>query len=248
MVSIKSEREIELMRHSGHINYLCHKYLESKLRPGITTKEIDDLAGKFMKEHDCVSSSLNYQGYPGYICISVNDEVVHGIGGKRKLKNGDIVTLDISMSYKGYHSDSAATYPIGTITKEKEELLKNTKQALMEGLKEVKAGAKLGNVSHAIEKYAHKHHLSVVEELCGHGIGTKLHEDPDIPNFGDEGVGLTMKAGMTFAIEPMLNLGSRYVCILDDDWTIVTQDGKDSAHFEHTVLVTDEGYEILTGE
>ncbi len=248
MVSIKSDREIELMRHSGHINYLCHKYLESQLRPGITTKEIDELAGKFMKEHDCISSSLNYQGYPGYICISVNDEVVHGIGSNRKLKNGDIVTLDISMSYKGYHSDSAATYPVGTITKDKEDLLKYTKEALMEGLKEVKAGAKLGNVSHAIEKCAHRHKLGVVEELCGHGIGTKLHEDPDIPNFGDEGVGLTMKAGMTFAIEPMLNLGTKHVCLLDDDWTIVTEDGKPSAHFEHTVLVTETGYEILTGE
>ena len=248
MVSIKSDREIDLMKHSGHINYLCHKYLQSQLRPGITTKEIDELAGKLMKEHDCVSSSLNYNGYPGYICISVNDEVVHGIGSNRKLKNGDIVSLDISMSYKGYHSDSAATYPVGTITKEKEDLLKYTKEALMEGLKEVKAGNKLGNVSHAIEKCAHKHHLGVVEELCGHGIGTKLHEDPDIPNYGDEGVGLTMKAGMTFAIEPMLNLGSKHVCLLDDDWTIVTEDSKPSAHFEHTVLVTETGYEILTGE
>ena len=248
MVSIKSEREIELMKHSGHINYLCHKYLESKLKPGITTKEIDDLAGKFITSHDCVSSSLNYEGYPGNICISVNDEVVHGIGSNRKLKNGDIVSLDISMSYKGYHSDSAATYPVGTITKEKQELIDNTKGALMAGLEKVKAGAKLGDISNAIETYAHKHHLSVVEELCGHGIGTELHEDPDIPNFGEKGVGLTLKSGMTFAIEPMLNLGTKHVGILDDDWTIVTEDGKPSAHFEHTIVVRDNGYEILTGE
>lgn len=248
MVSIKSDREIELMKYAGHINYLCHKYLESKLRPGISTKEIDDLAGEFITSHGCISSSLGYEGYPGNICISVNDEVVHGIGSNRKLKNGDIVSLDICMSYKGYHSDSAATYPVGTITKEKQELIDNTKNALMAGLEKVKAGAKLGDISHAIETYAHRHRLGVVEELCGHGIGTKLHEDPDIPNFGEEGKGLTLKSGMTFAIEPMLNLGTKHVYMLDDDWTIVTADGKPSAHFEHTVLVCDDGYEILTGE
>ena len=248
MVSIKSEREIELMRHAGHINYLCHKYLEKQLKPGITTKEIDELAGKFMKEHDCVSSSLGYEGYPGYICISINDEVVHGIGSSRKIQNGDIVSLDICMSYKGYHSDSAATYAVGQVSDENLELIKNTKDALMKGLAQVKEGARLGDISNAIEEYAHKHNLGVVEELCGHGIGTKLHEDPDIPNFGEKGTGLVLKSGMTFAIEPMLNLGTKHVYMLDDDWTIVTADGKPSAHFEHTVLVTKDGYEILTGE
>ncbi len=248
MVSIKSDREIELMKYAGHINYLCHKYLESHIKPGITTKELDDLAAKFMKEHDCVSSSLGYEGYPAYICISVNDEVVHGIPGRRRLMNGDIVSLDICMSYKGYHSDSAATYPVGTISKEKAELLENTKGALYAGINEVKAGARLGNVSHAIETYAHRHHLGVVEELCGHGIGNELHEDPDILNYGPANTGLVLKSGMTLAIEPMLNLGTKHVGILDDDWTIVTEDGKPSAHFEHTVLVTDDGYIILTGE
>ena len=248
MVSIKSDREIELMKHAGHINYLCHKYLESHIKPGITTKELDDLAAKFMKEHDCVSSSLGFEGYPAYICISVNDEVVHGIPGRRRLMNGDIVSLDICMSYKGYHSDSAATYPVGTISKEKAELLEDTKGALYAGINEVKAGARLGNVSHAIETYAHRHHLGVVEELCGHGIGNELHEDPDILNYGPANTGLVLKSGMTLAIEPMLNLGTKHVGILDDDWTIVTEDGKPSAHFEHTVLVTDDGYIILTGE
>ena len=248
MVSIKSDREIEFMKYAGHINYLCHKYLESHIKPGITTKELDDLAAKFMKEHDCVSSSLGYEGYPAYICISVNDEVVHGIPGRRRLMNGDIVSLDICMSYKGYHSDSAATYPVGTISKEKAELLENTKGALYAGINEVKAGARLGNVSHAIETYAHRHHLGVVEELCGHGIGNELHEDPDILNYGPANTGLVLKSGMTLAIEPMLNLGTKHVGILDDDWTIVTEDGKPSAHFEHTVLVTDDGYIILTGE
>ena len=248
MVSIKSDREIELMKYAGHINYLCHKYLESHIKPGITTKELDDLAAKFMKEHDCVSSSLGYEGYPAYICISVKDEVVHGIPGRRRLMNGDIVSLDICMSYKGYHSDSAATYPVGTISKEKAELLEDTKGALYAGINEVKAGARLGNVSHAIETYAHRHHLGVVEELCGHGIGNELHEDPDILNYGPANTGLVLKSGMTLAIEPMLNLGTKHVGILDDDWTIVTEDGKPSAHFEHTVLVTDDGYIILTGE
>ena len=248
MVSIKSEREIELMKYAGHINYLCHKYLESKLKPGMTTKEIDDMAGDFIESHGCISSSKGYEGYPGNICISVNDEVVHGIGSKRIIQEGDIVSLDICMSYKGYHSDSAATYAIGHISKEKQELIDNTKNALMAGLSKVKEGAKLGDISNAIEEYAHKHNLGVVEELCGHGIGTKLHEDPDIPNFGEKGTGITLKSGMTFAIEPMLNLGTKEVYMLDDDWTIVTADGKPSAHFEHTVVVRENGYEILTGE
>src|SRR5574344_1508072 len=163
MVSIKSEREIELMKHAGHINYLCHKFLSSQIKPGITTGEIDRLAAKFMDDNDCVSSSLGFEGYPASICVSVNDEVVHGIPGKRKLKNGDIVSLDISMSYKGYHSDSAVTYPVGTITKDKAYLIEHTKCALMAGLNEVKAGGKVGNVSHAIETDAHQHRLGVVE-------------------------------------------------------------------------------------
>ena len=248
MVSIKSEHEIELMKHSGHINYLCHKLLEKNIRPGITTGELESIAKKFMEENGCISSTKGYEGYPGYLCISINDEVVHGIPGKRKLKNGDIVKLDISMIYKGYHSDSAATYPVGHISKEKEYLIEHTKKSLYEGIKQVKEGAKLGDIGHAIEQYAHKHHLSVVKELCGHGIGNELHEDPDVLNYGKAHTGMTLKAGMTIAIEPMLNYGERYVYMLDDDWTICTEDGSPSAHFEHTVLVTKDGCEILTGE
>lgn len=248
MVSIKSEHEIELMKHSGHINYLCHKLLEKNIRPGITTGELESIAKKFMEENGCISSTKGYEGYPGYLCISINDEVVHGIPGKRKLKNGDIVKLDISMIYKGYHSDSAATYPVGHISKEKEYLIEHTKKSLYEGIKQVKEGAKLGDIGHAIEQYANEHHLSVVKELCGHGIGNELHEDPDVLNYGKAHTGMTLKAGMTIAIEPMLNYGERYVYMLDDDWTICTEDGSPSAHFEHTVLVTKDGYEILTGE
>ena len=248
MVSIKSEHEIELMKHSGHINYLCHKLLEKNIRPGITTGELESIAKKFMEENGCISSTKGYEGYPGYLCISINDEVVHGITGKRKVKNGDIVKLDISMIYKGYHSDSAATYPVGHISKEKEYLIEHTKKSLYEGIKQVKEGAKLGDIGHAIEQYAHEHHLSVVKELCGHGIGNELHEDPDVLNYGKAHTGMTLKAGMTIAIEPMLNYGERYVYMLDDDWTICTEDGSPSAHFEHTVLVTKDGCEILTGE
>ena len=248
MVSVKSEHEIELMKHSGHINYLCHKLLEKNIRPGITTGELESIAKKFMEENGCISSTKGYEGYPGYLCISINDEVVHGIPGKRKLKNGDIVKLDISMIYKGYHSDSAATYLVGHISQEKECLIELTKKSLYEGIKQVKEGAKLGDIGHAIEQYAHEHHLSVVKELCGHGIGNELHEDPDVLNYGKAHTGMTLKAGMTIAIEPMLNYGERYVYMLDDDWTICTEDGSPSAHFEHTVLVTKDGCEILTGE
>ena len=248
MVSIKSEHEIELMKHSGHINYLCHKLLEKNIRPGITTGELESIAKKFMEENGCISSTKGYEGYPGYLCISINDEVVHGIPGKRKFKYGDIVKLDISMIHKGSHSDSAATYPVGHISKEKEYLIEHTKKSLYEGIKQVKEGAKLGDIGHAIEQYAHEHHLSVVKELCGHGIGNELHEDPDVLNYGKAHTGMTLKAGMTIAIEPMLNYGERYVYMLDDDWTICTEDGSPSAHFEHTVLVTKDGCEILTGE
>lgn len=248
MVNIKTKEEIELMKYSGHINYLCHKLLEKNLRPGITTKELEDIARKFMEENGCTSSTIGYEGYPGYLCISVNDEVVHGIPGKRKLKNGDIVSLDISIKYKGYHSDSAATYPVGTVTEKKKYLMEHTKEALYEGIKQVKEDATIGDIGHAIEQCAHKYHLGVVRELCGHGVGTELHEDPNVFNYGKPHTGMVLKAGMTIAIEPMLNLGTKEICMLDDDWTIVTMDGKPSAHFEHTVLVTKDGYEILTGE
>ncbi len=248
MVNIKTKEEIELMKYSGHINYLCHKLLEKNLRPGITTKELENIARKFMEENGCTSSTIGYEGYPGYLCISVNDEVVHGIPGKRKLKNGDIVSLDISIKYKGYHSDSAATYPVGTVTEKKKYLMEHTKEALYEGIKQVKEGATIGDIGHAIEQCAHKYHLGVVRELCGHGVGTELHEDPNVFNYGKPHTGMVLKAGMTIAIEPMLNLGTKEICMLDDDWTIVTMDGKPSAHFEHTVLVTKDGYEILTGE
>ncbi len=247
MISIKSDREIELMKQAGHINYLTHQEVKKHLKVGITTDELNKIADKFIKDQGCTASFLNYEGYPKSICISVNDEVVHGIPGNRKIKNGDIVSVDIGVCYKGYHSDSANTYIVGNSTKEVEALVENTRLSLYEGLKAIKNGAKVSDIGRNIEAFAQKCHLSVIRELVGHGVGTDVHEDPDVPNYYTNQK-TVLKTGMVIAVEPMLNLGKRYVEMLDDDWTIVTKDGLPSAHFEHTVVVTDDGYEILTGE
>ena len=247
MINIRSKREIELMKQAGHINYLTHQELKKHLRVGITTGELNDIADKFIRSMGGVPSCLNFEGYPKSICISVNDEVVHGIPGKRKLKNGDVVSIDFCVGYKGYQSDSANTYIIGTAPRETQDLVSNTKKALYEGLSAVKAGAKISDIGIKVETYATNHHLGVVRELVGHGLGTSIHEDPDVPNYytNDKSI---LKSGMVIAVEPMLTQGDRHVYMADDDWTIKTQDGSPSAHFEHTVLVTDTGYEILTGE
>ncbi|MBQ4584329.1 MAG: type I methionyl aminopeptidase [Bacilli bacterium] len=248
MISIKSEREIDLMRHAGHINYLTHEEIKKHVKAGITTKELDKIAYDFITKNDCVPSFLNYEGYPASICTSINDEVVHGIPGNTKLKNGDIISIDVGVAYKNYHSDAARTYIIGEVDNKIKKLVEKTEESLYEGLKVIKAGAKIGDIGAAISEVAHQNGLSVVRELVGHGVGISIHEDPDVPNFGKKNTGLVLKAGMTIAVEPMLNLGERYVYMEDDDWTIKTDDGSPSAHFEHTVLVTDTGYEILTGE
>ena len=246
MITIKSEREIELMKKAGSIVGATHNYLKPFIKPGITTKELDKLAYDFIISQDAIPSFLNYEGFPATICTSINDEVVHGIPSKRKLKNGDIISVDIGACYKGYHGDSAWTYPVGKISKEKEELLKHTEQSLFEGLSVIKEGAHIGDIGTAIATYAKKYKLGVVKELVGHGVGEVVHEDPDVPNYGTPGEGPILKAGMTIAVEPMLNLGTPNIYILDDDWTIITADGKPSAHFEHTVVVEKDGYTILT--
>lgn len=248
MINIYSDDEIKLIKESGHITYMTHQHLKSLIAPGVTTKFLDDEADRFIREMGGIPSCLNYDGYPASICISVNDEVVHGIASERRLKEGDIITLDICTLYKGYHSDSAWTYPVGKINKVKEHLLHHTEKSLYQGLKEIKNGVPLGNVSARIQQYAEKHNLGVIRELVGHGVGHNLHESPDVPNYGVYNTGPMLKTGMVIAVEPMLTAGARYVSILDDDWTIVTQDGSPSAHFEHTVVVLDDGYEILTGE
>ena len=248
MITIKSEHEIELMRIAGHIVYESHQFIKPYIKEGITTGELDKLVEDFIISKGATASCKGYEGYPKAICISVNEEVVHGIPGKRKLKNGDIVTLDICACYKGYHGDSAWTYAVGKIDDNKKKLMKWTEEALYKGLEQVKPGNRIGDISHAIEEYAHEHKLGVVKELTGHGIGSNLHEDPDVPNYGMKNTGPRLKLGMCIAIEPMLNLGTPNIYLLEDDWTIITQDCKPSAHFEHTVVITEEGYEILTKE
>ncbi len=247
MISIKSDREIQLMKEAGKYLMATFKMIGSYVKPGITTQKLDSIIHDFIIKNNCVPSCLGYEGYPATACISVNDEVVHGIPGKRVLKDGDIVSIDLVLSYKGYHADATRTYIIGEVDKEVSDLVENTKNAFYAGVKEVKEGARVRDISRAIEKYAHDHGLSVVEELVGHGIGTDMHEEPDIPNFDDNSM-VKLKAGMTIAIEPMLNLGTKKVYLCDDDWTVKTWDGKPSAHYENTVLVTKDGYEILTGD
>lgn len=246
MIEIKSVREIELMKKAGSIVGETHNYLKQFIKPGITTKELDKLAYDFIISKDATPSFLNLYGFPGTICTSINEEVVHGIPSNRKLKNGDIVKLDIGACYKGYHGDSAWTYPVGTISKDKENLLKFTEEALYEGLSVIKEGVHLSDIGAKIEEYAKKHKLGVVKELVGHGIGTSVHMEPDVPNYGTPGKGPILKAGMTIAVEPMLNLGTPDIYMLDDDWTIITADSEPSAHFEHTILVEKNGYTILT--
>ena len=246
MITIKSKSEIELMRKAGYLVSQTHKYLKPFIKPGITTKELDTLAEEFIRSKGGIPTCKGYEGFPATLCTSINDEVVHGIPGTRKLKNGDIITIDMVIGYHGYQGDAAWTYAVGTINDKKKYLMEHTKNALYVGVEQVRPGARIGDVSNAIETYAKKHQLGVVKELVGHGIGTEMHEEPDVPNYGRRGTGPILKEGMVICIEPMLNLGSAAVGILDDDWTIVTQDGKPAAHYEHTVLVTKDGYEILT--
>jgi len=246
MISIKSEYEISLLRKAGQITYLTHQYLKNYIKEGITTEKLDELAYNFIKSKGATPSFLGYNGFPKSICTSINDEVVHGIPSFRKLKNGDIISIDIGVCYKGYHGDSAWSYKVGSISLEKEFLLNHTEKALYEGLKQVKANNYVSDISKAIEKYAKDNNLGIVKELVGHGVGNKLHEEPEVPNYDTGKKGALLKEGMVLAIEPMLNLGTANICLLEDEWTIVTEDGKASAHFEHTVLVTKDGYEILT--
>ena len=247
MISIKSERELELMRYAGKVTIDTINEIGKNIKPGISTKKLDKIAYDYILKNDCTPSCLGYEGYPASVCISLNDEVVHGIPGNKKIKDGDIVSVDLVVCYKGYHADATRTFIVGEVSPEKKELVENTEKAFYEGLKKVKEGTRVWEISQAIENYAHEHNLSVVEELVGHGIGSHMHEDPNIPNF-DDGNNTKLKAGMTIAIEPMLNLGSKEIYIDDDGWTIKTSDGKCSAHYENTVLVTKNGYEIITGE
>lgn len=246
-VSIKSAREIELMRAAGKILAKVHENLGKELKPGMSTWEIDKLGEEMIRSFGCIPSFKNYNGYPAAICVSVNNEVVHGIPNKKHLiHEGDIVSLDAGVIYKGYHSDAARTHGIGEISKEAALLIERTRQSFFEGIKYAKDGNHLHEISNAIGAYAESFGYGVVRELVGHGIGTHLHEDPQIPNFAQKSRGVRLKSGMTLAIEPMINAGRPDVEWLSDDWTVITEDGSLSAHYENTVLITDGEPEILT--
>ena len=247
MVSIKSAREIELMRESCKLLEDVFYQMEQAIRPGISTKDIDRLGEKLIRKHGCEPNFLNYNGYPASVCVSVNDEVVHGIPtGDFILQEGDIVSLDAGLIYKGYHSDMARTFGVGQISEEAAKLIRVTRQSFFEGIKMAKAGNHLYDISNAIDDYVTPFGYGIVRDLVGHGIGTKLHEDPQIPNFAQKRKGIKLQAGMTLAIEPMINMGRSDVEWLDDDWTVATEDGSLSAHYENTVLITDGEPEILT--
>ena len=246
-VTIKSEKEIELMREAGSILDIVHEELRDFVRPGISTMDIDKKGYEIIKSYGCIPSFLNYNGYPASICVSINDEVVHGIPShNRIIKEGDIVSLDAGVIYKGYNSDAARTPAVGEISKAAADLIKVTEECFFEGIKYAKEGNYLFEISAAIGKYAEERGYGVVRDLCGHGIGSHLHEAPEIPNYEMNRRGPRLRAGMTLAIEPMINIGTWEVDWLDDDWTVVTRDGSLSAHYENTVLITDGEPEILT--
>ena len=245
-VSIKSAHEIELMRESCRRLSIVHKELEEAIRPGISTLDIDRLGEKLIRSLGGIPNFLHYNGYPASICVSVNDEVVHGIPSKHRiLQEGDIVSLDAGLIYKGFHSDAARTHAVGKVSPEAQKLMDVTKQSFFEGIKYAKAGHHLNEIGAAIGDYAESFGYGVVEELCGHGIGRNLHEDPEIPNFRQKRRGIKLVPGMTLAVEPMINMGRKDVW-KDDDWTVATEDGQYSAHYENTILITDGEPEILT--
>ena len=246
-VSIKSTREIELMREAGRLLEITHNEMEKALKPGMSTMDINRIGEEVIRSFGCIPSFLNYNGYPASICVSVNDEVVHDIPHKDHIiQEGDIVSLDAGLIYKGYHSDAARTHLVGECSPEAKKLVEVTKQSFFEGIKFAKAGHHLFEISAAIGDYAESFGYGVVRDLVGHGIGTHLHEDPQIPNFRQRGRGLKLMPGMTLAIEPMINAGTREVAWMDDDWTVVTMDGSLSAHYENTILITDGEPEILS--
>lgn len=246
-ITVKSSREIELMTEAGRILEIVHKELEKALHPGMTTKAIDRLGEEIIRSYGCIPSFLDYNGYPASICVSVNDEVVHGIPSEHRIiREGDIVSLDAGVIYKGYHSDAARTHCVGEVSKEAQDLVRVTRECFFEGIKYAKEGNHLFDISGAIGRYAEERGYGVVRDLCGHGIGTALHEAPEIPNYEMKRKGVLLKAGITLAIEPMINIGGWEVDWMDDDWTVVTRDHSLSAHYENTVLITENEPKLLS--
>lgn len=247
MINYKSNEDLEIMRVACKITGDTLKVLEQHVKPGISTLELDKIAFDYIKSQGARPSFKNYNGFPGSICASINDEIVHGIPSKdRILKEGDIISLDVGACYKGFHGDAARTFPVGKITPQKKRLIKVTEQSFFEGIKDIKAGCHIGDISSKIQNYVEKKGYSIVRELVGHGVGRHLHEDPDVPNYGRFGSGLKLNANATIAIEPMVNMGERNVTFASNGWTCCTLDGLPSAHYENTVLITENGVEILT--
>jgi methionyl aminopeptidase len=246
MIICKSEGELNLMREAGRIVAETHRLLAKSIQPGVTTKELDQIAEQYIRSQGAIPSFKGYSGFPASICASVNEELVHGIPNQRKLNEGDVISLDIGAQYQGYHGDSAWTYPVGNISSIAQRLLEVTERSLYAGLAEAKPDVRLYTISNAIQKCIEDEGFSVVREYVGHGIGASLHEEPQIPNYGLPNHGPRLKPGMVLAIEPMVNVGERYVKTLQDHWTVVTVDGSLCAHFEHTIAITADGYEILT--
>lgn len=246
MITLKSQIEIETMREAGRIVGLAHEAVAKAIRPGVTTLELNAVAEKVIRDHGAVPSFLGYGGFPASICASINNVLVHGIPDHTRLKDGDIISIDIGALYKGYHGDSAWTHAVGEISEDAKNLMKVTRESLFVGLQQAKPGNRLGDICHAIGEYVEKHGYSVPVDYTGHGIGTQMHEEPAIPNYGKAGRGVLLKEGMTLAIEPMVHAGKPQTRVLQDDWTVVSKDGSLAAHYEHTIVITSTGYEILT--
>ena len=245
-ITIKNPREIELMRTAGKITAAARSVGRQMVSPGVTTEEINKEIFKFIKKSGAVPSFLNYGGFPGSACISVNDEVIHGIPGKRKVNAGDIVSVDVGAYIGGFHGDCAGTYPCGQVSDQALDLIRVTQQSFFEGLKFAREGYRLSDISHAVQEYVESHGYSVVREYVGHGIGRRMHESPEVPNFGNPGHGPRLLRGMTIAVEPMVNAGSAAIRQMSDGWTVKTADGKNAAHYENTILITDGDPELLT--
>ena len=246
MIPLKSEKDLEMLRRSGKILAKIMQKMREFIHVGVSTEEIDQLAEELMRKENAIPAFKGYKGFPANICTSVNEEIVHGIPSDRRLKEGDIISLDLGINYKGYFSDVAVTLPVGTVNSRVKKLIEVTRIALSEGIKQARIDNRLSDISYTIQSYVEKYGFSVVREFVGHGIGLSLHEEPEIPNFGRPHQGPILKGGMVFAIEPMVNMGVWESQILDNGWTAVTKDGLASAHFEHTIAITEKGPEILT--
>lgn len=246
MIVLKSQREIKLMRHAGRLVAQAHQVVQENLKPGVATKSINDEVEAFIRDNDGIPSFKGYRGFPASVCISINEELVHGIPGSRRLEKNDVVSVDIGVIYKGFHGDSAWTYIVGDADDETQRLLDVTEASLEAGIQQARAGHRLSDIGHAIQTVVEDAGFSIVREYVGHGIGRQMHEDPQIPNYGDPGQGPILKPGMTLAIEPMVCQGDWHTRVLEDKWTVISADRSLTAHFEHTIVVTDDGANILT--